>query len=331
MQRIPSSPPIIKPVPSTEKRLQWSVMIPVYNCAQYLPEALQSVLVQSFSEEIMQIEVIDDASTDADIEEIVERIGKGRIKYYRHDVNVGSLRNFETCINRAKGEIVHLLHGDDRVRPGFYEKINSLFSHYPEVGAAFCRYNYINEEGIEKLTHPAEMSEDGILQNWLLRIAEVCGIQYVSIAVKREVYERLGSFYGLIYGEDWEMWVRIAKSYPVAYTPEILADYRSHDNSITGNKFLNGGVMKDMKQVIGLIKNYIPVAQRQATTKRAVKRASYYGIEIARMVWLRTKSLGYVNANIVQVIRMNVLDRYVIRSVFNLYVQIFKSSVRRLK
>jgi glycosyltransferase involved in cell wall biosynthesis len=305
-------------------------MIPVYNGAQYLPDALLSVLIQSLPEENMQIEVVDDASTDADVKEIVERIGKGRIKYYRQEVNVGSLRNFETCLNRSKGEIVHLLHGDDRVRPGFYKKISGLFAQYPEVGAAFCRYNYIDEKGAEKLKHPAEMAEDGILENWLLRIAEACSIQYVSIAVKREVYERLGSFYGLIYGEDWEMWVRIARIYQVAYTPEILADYRSHDSSITGNKFLNGGVLKDMKQVIELIRNYIPEAKRRTARKMAIKKASYYGIEIARMVWFRTKNTGYVNANIMQVIKMNILDRYVIKSIFNLYVQIFKSGIREL-
>ena len=52
---------------------------------------------------ISQIEVVDDASTDADVAAVVERVGKGRVKYFRQSNNVGSLLNFKTCIDRAEG------------------------------------------------------------------------------------------------------------------------------------------------------------------------------------------------------------------------------------
>src|SRR3712207_3896442 len=105
MERIPSSPPQILPVSIADTPL-WSVMIPVYNCSAFLEECLKSVLVQQLPENDMQIEVIDDASTDADVEALVKQIGKGRVKYFRQKENLGSLRNFETCINRAAGELV---------------------------------------------------------------------------------------------------------------------------------------------------------------------------------------------------------------------------------
>ena len=116
----------IPPVPESDRPL-WSVMIPVYNCAAYLPETLRSVLQQAPGPDEMQIEVIDDHSTDADVEKLVKEIGRGRIAYCRQPQNVGSVRNFETCLNRSTGHIIHLLHGDDKVRPGFYEKMFSLF------------------------------------------------------------------------------------------------------------------------------------------------------------------------------------------------------------
>src|SRR5687768_18494148 len=134
MDRIPSSPPYILPRLNTKNVPLWSVMIPVYNCSKYLPDALESVLMNNIPEEEMQIEVIDDASTDADVKAIVERIGKGRIKYFRQLENVGSVRNFETCINRSCGDLVHILHGDDRVKKGYYEKIGNLFQKYPDAG-----------------------------------------------------------------------------------------------------------------------------------------------------------------------------------------------------
>src|SRR5664279_5541505 len=110
-ERIPSTPPEIKPVADNIHRPLWSVMIPTYNCSQYLIDNLQSILEQDPGPGLMQIEVVDDYSTDTDVEYLVQKIGKGRVNYYRQPVNVGSIRNFETCLNRAKGQYIHLLHG----------------------------------------------------------------------------------------------------------------------------------------------------------------------------------------------------------------------------
>ncbi|RYZ20011.1 MAG: glycosyltransferase, partial [Chitinophagaceae bacterium] len=98
MTRIPLTPPTIAPLPPTENRPQFSVMIPAYNCAAYLIETLNSVLEQDFGEELMQIEVVDDCSTDTDVKALVHKIGGDRVTYFRQPQNVGSIRNFETCI-----------------------------------------------------------------------------------------------------------------------------------------------------------------------------------------------------------------------------------------
>src|SRR5690554_4625162 len=129
-ERTPKSPPKIKPLADDMDRPLWSVMIPSYNCISYLRDAINSVLVQAPSAEGMQIEVIDDCSTDGDIEALVNELGEGRVGFFRQPKNVGSLRNFATCINRAKGRLIHILHGDDTVKPGFYQEINSLFESY---------------------------------------------------------------------------------------------------------------------------------------------------------------------------------------------------------
>src|SRR5215218_3673985 len=141
MKTATDTPPVIAPV-TAGHRPQWSVMIPVYNCAVFLPQTLESVLQQDPGTDRMQIEVVDDASTDADVEAIVAQVGNGRISYFRQPQNVGSLKNFETCLNRAQGLYIHLLHGDDKVRHGYYKKIGQLFDQFPESGAAYCRYAY---------------------------------------------------------------------------------------------------------------------------------------------------------------------------------------------
>src|SRR5438128_483601 len=98
----------------------WSVMIPTFHCARFLRQTLESVLSQDPGPDVMQIEVIDDCSTQDDPESVVRAVAGERVHFFRQPKNVGHTRNFETCLQRARGYLVHLLHGDDAVLPGFY-------------------------------------------------------------------------------------------------------------------------------------------------------------------------------------------------------------------
>jgi len=303
----PSSPtpPQILPCTQQENRPKWSVMIPVYNCAEFLPDTLLSVLAQQAPESNMQIEVVDDASTDADVAALVAQIGKGRIGYYRQPKNVGSLKNFETCLNRAKGHLVHLLHGDDKVRLGYYDKIETLFDAFPQAGAAFCRYAYINEnnEFIVRGGNPAV--QEGILQNWLPRIAERQRTQCCAVTVKRSTYEKLGGFYGVTYGEDWEMWTRIAANYPVAYTPEVLAEYRRHTGSISGRSFYDGQYMRDLKWVINTIQKIVPEEEKERVKNKAYHFYAHYAVTIGNRLWKLQRNKKIVRVQIREALNMH--------------------------
>jgi glycosyltransferase involved in cell wall biosynthesis len=285
MTRIPMSPPIIQPLPLGVERPLWSVMIPVYNCGTFLKETLLSVLVQKIPEQHMQIEVVDDASTDIDVQQLVQEVGKGRISYYRQAQNVGSLRNFETCLNRAKGHLVHLLHGDDYVGQGYYTQIGQLLNQYPEAGAAFCRYRCVNEKGEKVYDKTPERSTACLLSNWLLKISERQHVQYVAMTVRRSVYEQVGGFYALEYGEDWEMWVRIASRFPVAYIPETLAYYREHAQSISGSRFSSGQHLRDLATAMHLIQQHLPEEARSHVLKKSQRYYAGYGLKVAQKLW----------------------------------------------
>jgi glycosyltransferase involved in cell wall biosynthesis len=111
-------PPPIDPVSDGQPRPFWSVMIPTYNCAQYLRETLASVLAQDPGPEDMEIEVVDDQSTRDDPEAVVRELARGRVRFFRQPQNRGAIRTFNTCIARSRGRWLHILHGDDTVRPG---------------------------------------------------------------------------------------------------------------------------------------------------------------------------------------------------------------------
>ncbi|GET35675.1 glycosyltransferase family 2 protein [Microseira wollei] len=249
----------LPPVPEGVSRPLWSVMIPTYNCAKYLRETLASVLAQDPGAEVMQIEVVDDRSTQDDPAAVVEELGRGRVGFYQQPQNVGHVKNFQTCLERSRGHLIHLLHGDDCVRPGFYRKLQSALEQKPEIGAAFCRQILMDEQGHWQQLTWLEQPESGVLSNWLERIAVEQRIQTPSIVVRREVYEKLGGFNSrLSWSEDWEMWVRIAAKYPVWYEVEPLAIYRMHSNSSSGRHMRTGENMRDVRRAIEIFQSYLP-------------------------------------------------------------------------
>lgn len=240
----------------------------------YLKKTIESVVVQDMGPQKMQIEVVDDCSTDGDVKKLVAEAGQGRVRFFQQQQNRGSLRNFETCLNRAAGRYVHLLHGDDLVKPGFYNEIESLFSTHPAAGMALTNYNWVNEKEEESKPTRQLMPKPGLLDDWLYQIASKQLVQPPAVVVKRAVYEKLGSFFAVHYGEDWEMWIRIAAHYPVAYSPECLATYRGGHSNISSQSVLSGQNITDLKKVIAIVQDYLPAEKKQELKNRALKNFS---------------------------------------------------------
>ena len=272
-------------------------MIPTYNCLNYLQETLECVLAQAPGPEEMQIMVVDDCSTDGDVEALVKRVGQSRVKYFRQAQNVGSLRNFETCLNQATGEWVHLLHGDDLLMPGFYSEVGHLFRQYPEAGAVFT--NTANTVGANKKLHvrPPLVSVPGLVKNFLVLNAQKLRLQPPAIVVKRKVYEQLGGFYAVHYGEDWEMWTRISAHFPVAYSPKCLALYRYRtENSITQLSIANGQNIRDILKVIDIMQAYLPASERAETKRIARREYALYCVSLARSLVKTNRASALIQA-----------------------------------
>lgn len=290
--------PVINPIQYNQPRPVWSVMIPAFNCTKYIAETIRSVLVQDEGRDKMQIEVVDDFSSDGDLEKLVNEIGCGRVSYYRQHGNVGHLKNFETCINRSYGKIIHLLHGDDYVKPGFYKKLQYAFDHDNEIGAAFTRQIFIDETGNQLEFSPIEQDFAGRLKNQLELLASEQRIMTPSIVVRRDVYEKLGGFDSrLICSEDWEMWVRIASVFPIWYDPEPLAVYRMHLKSNTGRHIRTAEDIKYTRDAINIFKEYLPPKMAKQISKAALKTYAKSAIDMAFKLYMK-KDFTAVNAQI---------------------------------
>jgi GT2 family glycosyltransferase len=217
----------VPPPAGGHERFHWSVMVPTYNPRRdYLEQTLNSVLDQDPGAEKMQIEVVDDASPDVDVAEMVRSLGRGRAMYFRSAKNLGLAGCWNQCIERSRGRWVHILHQDDYVLPGFYERLDRAAASHPDAGLLATRAFFVNEEGIVTgLTRhiPSLEKVDPILDDFFYANP----LQFPGVVVRRSVYGSLGGFRpDLSYTLDCEMWVRVIGKAGGAMTPEILACYR---------------------------------------------------------------------------------------------------------
>jgi glycosyltransferase involved in cell wall biosynthesis len=246
-------------------------MIPVFNPpADYLAQALRSVLAQDPGPELMQIEVVDDCSPKVDVAALVKAVACERVKVSQTPRNLGLAGCWNTCIERACGQWVHILHQDDFVSTRFYAALGRLIDAHPTAGAAFCRCNLIDPQGAKIYEQPALQLEAGPVNNPSETLAIENRVQCAAIVVRRSAYEKVGGFDSqLAFALDWEMWIRIAASFPILYHPELLASFRIQAGSETSRLAKTGETVRDCMRMIERFPNYIPADRVKAVQSQA--------------------------------------------------------------
>jgi glycosyltransferase involved in cell wall biosynthesis len=230
----------------TKESPKWSVMIPAYNCAKYLEETLLSVIKQDPGEDLMQIEVVDDFSTKDSPEEVVLRIGKGRVKFFRHPQNIGAIKNFNSCIQRAKGELVHILHGDDWILDGFYVEIENLIKDNSSVSLYATRSFIVNENNVvisatptlDNLRQTTKNNEDFLYSTPL---------QFSGVVIRKSFYLEFGMFdENLIHTADIDMWASAIYFGGGVVSNKILSGYRVFEGNDTSKLSKSGENLIDL-------------------------------------------------------------------------------------
>ncbi len=254
----------VAPVTSSETRPLWSVLIPTHNCAAYLEQTLTSVLAQDPGPEQMEILVVDDHSTKDDPVTVVDRLASGRVNFIRQAENVGKSRNYQTGLNASRGQLIHQLHGDDKVGPDFYQSMASCFERFPQAGAFFCESQYIDEHNEITGRTGSEREQSGVLEGWLEKIYIRQRIQTPSVVLRRDVYEQLGGFdQRLSAFEDWEMWVRTAVCCPVGFNANCTAQYRVYHDNTSHQSIVSGQRPRIQKRALRIIDSYVPEKVKQ--------------------------------------------------------------------
>jgi len=260
-----SPAPQIAPVPAGDRPV-WSVVIPVHNCADYLAGALPEVVRQLGDRSDVEIVVVDDASAD-DPGAVVERLGGGRVDFRPNPQHLGAIGTFNRGLGLATGELVHLLHGDDAVLPGFYRAMEQALAD-PGAASAVCRVEDVDSAGTTTYTTRSYRQGTGVWAGAAESFALSNRVRAPGIVVRRSAYEQVGGYRtDLPHAADWEMWTRLAAHGPVVFVDEVLARYRRHDSSDTSTRVKTGANVRERVKAISVVSGYVP-ADRRARTER---------------------------------------------------------------
>ena len=246
-----------------------SVCMPTFNQARYLPEAVDSVLHQTWKD--FELIVFDDASSD-DTALVIRRFSDERIRYFRQNRNVGIARNRNDCLAVATGRYIAWLDSDDSYHLEMLARQSAVLDARDQVGLIYGAFDVMDASGQQLPAWPLPFSSD-IVEKSAEAFAELSLCNYITTAtvmVRRSSHDRAGLFAAEIgrSSTDWDMWLRIALDCDVAYTAFPVARYRQHGDSISSLTSKNSERLQCDERVL----NHI-FTKRAASAQHLERRA----------------------------------------------------------
>ncbi|MHC4664341.1 MAG: glycosyltransferase family 2 protein [Planctomycetota bacterium] len=234
-----------------------SVIIPTYNSADLVVEAIDSVLVQTYKD--YELIIVDDGSTD-DTAKVVEAYGD-RVRYlYQENAHIAAARN--NGFRVSAGKYIAQLDADDLWLPEKLEKQLALFRNYPDAGMVYCDSyicNYGREHQRDQVYSKLYVPQlSGYVFEYFFKTNPLCTS---SAVISRVVWEELGGLDTTMRGgQDTEFFMRITAFRPVYCCPEPLMIYRRHGKNTSSAityATVTGALRKSIDQRLALTRNLL--------------------------------------------------------------------------
>jgi glycosyltransferase involved in cell wall biosynthesis len=204
-----------------------SVIVPCFNQAHFLGEAIDSVLAQTHS--AVEVVVVDDGSDDNSYEVAGRHPGVHRIR--QPNRGVAAARNLG--LGESSGSFTVFLDADDRLLPHALTVGMEAVTTRPHIAFAAGMSRDIREDGqrMEGQQQPL------VTQDHYLRLLEDCFIwSGSSMVYRRSAIEAVGGFNeGLVAGDDYELYLKLAYGFPIYCHEAVVTEYRRHGSNTTRN------------------------------------------------------------------------------------------------
>jgi len=206
-----------------------SVIVPVFNCRDYLAGCIESALSQTHQP--IEIIAVDDGSTDGSADILASY--KLRITVITQ-ANAGPSAARNNGVAHSSGEYLAFLDGDDLWDPRKIEAQLAILKAHPKAVAVYCDHRSIDAEdrvlgytgALEHSRASGSILED-LIYGQLIKSPSL-------VMVRREAFDAVGGFDTFLrYSEDYDLWLRLAARGPILYQVETLASYRVHGGNVS--------------------------------------------------------------------------------------------------
>jgi glycosyltransferase involved in cell wall biosynthesis len=199
----------------------FSIIIPTYNRAERIAEAIKSVLNQTFGD--FELIIVDDGSTD-NTEEITKSILDPRIHYFKKNNEERAIaRNYG--IHRAKGDYITFLDSDDQLFPHFLDEAQKVIEQNNRPEWFHLAYEIVDEKG------KVLRKENGRNREINRSLIKGNHLSCIGVFVRKDILEKyqFNEDQDIIGSEDYLLWLKLASLYPLHYSNTISACMIQHD------------------------------------------------------------------------------------------------------
>jgi glycosyltransferase involved in cell wall biosynthesis len=237
-----------------------SVVIPTYNSAATIKEAIESVLSQTYSD--FEVNVIDDGSTD-ETEKVVRQFGD-RVRYFKQaNQGVSGARN--EGIKQSRGEYVAFLDSDDLWLPEKLAEEIPLLDADPKLGLVYCDWAVVSGERLLKSSYLKDLrAASGYVFDELIQSGFILTS---GVVLRRACLDDVGDFdRSLSIAQDYDLWLRISYRWKVQLVNRCLFTKRNWDGSLSSN------LIKTALERISLYKKTLRDLQDMTSRSRRLVR-----------------------------------------------------------
>lgn len=271
-----------------------SVLIPCYNCEEYVEEAVMSIVKQTYSN--LEILVIDDGSTD-NTGCILQGLAKkdNRIKYIKNTTNLKLIKNLNKGLDLCKGKYIARMDADDISLPERIEKQVNFLEKHSEIGIVGT---YIQIFGVRKGVWRMDTSDKYI------RAHLFCNTSFAhpTVMIRTSVLRDNCLYYKTEYphAEDYKLWCDMAQYTKLANIPEVLLYYRINQTQVS-NKF----------------------SKEQKETAQKIREGYINDFLAKRNIFIRFSTENTIND--IQVLKSYIKEKYVLKKILLVWYDSLKN------
>lgn len=200
-----------------------TVLMPVYNVAPYVAEAIESILKQTYTD--FELLIINDGSTDATRDEIL-KFRDGRIRFVENERNIGLANTLNKGIDLAQGEYIARMDGDDISLPHRLEKQAAVLDNHPDIDICGAGYRFFGAKNYDVI-YPQEHEaiKAGLLLGcyMIIPMFRKKSINDAELRYEQEFFP----------AEDYRFWTRCVMHLKMYNIQEVLFNYRMHSTQVS--------------------------------------------------------------------------------------------------